>query len=125
MKVVAPPKGAHLASPTGAVFILKPNEVRDIPEYLKRIAFDKGCRPAPADLPQAEPAPAEPPPAAEDDRAVVRRVISEMVDAADPELFTTAGRPKIAIVRERAGMDVSVAMSNELFDEVMGEHEGS
>lgn len=120
MKVVAPAKGAHLASPTGAVFVLKPGETREIPEYLKRIALDKGCRPA-----AASELINEPPPAASDDRATVRRVISEMIDAADPELFTAAGRPKIAIVRERAGLDVSVSLSNELFDEVMSEHEGS
>jgi hypothetical protein len=116
MKVVAPAKGAHLASPTGAVFVLKPGETREIPEYLKRLAFDKGCTPL-GDGPVAEPP--------EDSRSLIRKAIRQMVDEADADAFTAAGKPKIAIVRERSGIEVSVALANEIFDEVMGEHEGS
>jgi hypothetical protein len=114
MKVAAPETGAHLASTAGAVFVLKPNEVRDIPMSMAQAAYAAGCRPVSEDAPPVS-----------DDKAKVREVIAQMVAKASPDDFTSAGRPKIALVRELSGVDVSVAESNAVFDEVMSEHGGS
>lgn len=114
MKVVAPPQGAHLASPTGAVFVLKPGETRDIPPYLEKLAYEKGCKPA-NDVPA---------PPTQDDRELIKQAVADMVAEGNPDHFTANGRPKIALVRARSGADASIAQVNEVFDEVMRDHDG-
>jgi hypothetical protein len=93
---------------------LKPNETREIPEYMKRLALAAYCTLAPDE----EPVPV-------DNRDDVKRAIQRLVTEADPEKFNANGKPKIAWVRGYSGTDVSVALANEVFAEVMDEHQDS
>lgn len=95
-RLTAPDRLVQMSFTTGAAFALKPNETRDLPDYVYERALELGCVPA------VEPVVEEPAV-----RLSVKDAIHTLMEGGDTSKLTAHGLPRVGAVSELTGAPVT------------------
>ena len=100
----------RVALTTGRVFILAPNQERELTGDALQVALERGCQPV---APQQEEVPPAPP--EESREARVEAAIRELMARGDETAFTSSGTPRVREVAVILGDEVTKGEIDEVF----------